>query len=320
LARYDVIVIGAGAAGLSAAALLAKEGKSVCVVEAGRHLGGRGMAVPEEGFKLNLGGHLLEDSGSGITKVFEYVGKELVHGAMSTDMVVWDHEQERWGSIRDRYAGDKSELKKVIQALGETSYQELDRWDDRPMREWMLQHTNDQGVIDLWEFLAVLECMTDNWYDHSASENLYVRKMHYAEKRMAGYSFWPGQGWDGLFQDLHDAVVEHGGEVLMGVPGLQDSDVIQIVAARRGADLGSPVFQTPTWLLTEANVSATTLSGLDKFVTSRSQVFRVQSVGYFDDGGPAARVEAVIDTNGGRPRIIAWRDLTELGKGGTRSQ
>ena len=66
----------------------------------------------------------------------------------------------------------------------------------------MLQHTTDQGVIDLWEFLAVLECMTDEWYDHSASDNLYVRKMHYAEKRMAGYSFWPGQGWDGLFQDL----------------------------------------------------------------------------------------------------------------------
>ena len=28
-------------------------------------LGGRGMAVPDEGFKLNLGGHLLEDSGCG---------------------------------------------------------------------------------------------------------------------------------------------------------------------------------------------------------------------------------------------------------------
>jgi hypothetical protein len=29
--------------------------------------------------------------------------------------------------------------------------------------------------------------------------------------------------------------------------------------------------------------------------------------------GPTIRVEAVIDTNGGRPRIIAWRDLSELG-------
>jgi phytoene dehydrogenase-like protein len=218
MTKVDVVVIGAGAAGLSAAALLAKEGKKVAVVEAGRHLGGRGMAVPEEGFKLNLGGHLLEDSGSGITKVFDYVGKKLEHGAVSSDMPVWDHVKERWGSIRDRYSGDKSELKKVIRALGDTPYEELDNWDDRPLREWMLQHTSDQGVIDLWEFLSVLECMTDNWYDHSASDNLYVRKMHYGETRMAGYSFWPGQGWDGLFQDLHDAVIEHGGEVMMGTP------------------------------------------------------------------------------------------------------
>jgi phytoene dehydrogenase-like protein len=218
MGKVDAVVIGAGAAGLTAAALLAKEGRSVTVVEASRHLGGRGMAVPEEGFKLNLGGHLLEDSGSGITKVFEHVGRKLEHGAVSSDMPVWDHEQLRWGSIRDRYSGDKSELKKVIRALMDTPYEDLDRWDDRPLREWMLQHTSDQGVIDLWEFLSVLECMTDNWYDHSASDNLYVRKMHYSEARMAGYSFWPQQGWDGLFQDLHDAVVEHGGEVLMGTP------------------------------------------------------------------------------------------------------
>jgi len=218
MTKVDVAIIGAGSAGLTAAALLAKEGKKVTVVEASPYLGGRGMAVPEEGFRLNLGGHLLEDTGSGITKVLEYVGKTLEHGLPSSDMPVWDHVNERWGSIRDRYSGDKSELKKVIKALMDTSYEELDAWDDRPLREWMLQHTSDQGVIDLWEFLAVLECMTDDWYDHSASENLYVRKMHYQEARMAGYSFWPKQGWDGMFQDLHDAVVEHGGEVLLGTP------------------------------------------------------------------------------------------------------
>jgi len=155
------------------------------------------MAVPEEGFKLNLGGHLLEDTGSGITRVFEHVGKKLEHGAKSSDMIVWDHERLAWGSIRDRYSGGKDELKKVISALMVTTYEELDRWDDRPLREWLRQHTRDQGVIDLWELLAVLECMAEQWYDHSASENLYVRKMHYEEARIAGYSFWPGQGWAG---------------------------------------------------------------------------------------------------------------------------
>ncbi|MBN9623885.1 MAG: FAD-dependent oxidoreductase [Actinobacteria bacterium] len=214
----DAIVIGAGAAGLTAGALLAKEGRSVKVVEAGPHLGGRGMAVPEEGFKLNLGGHLLEDGGGGITKVFEYLGRTLGHGAASSDMVVWDEEKCGWGSIRDRYSSDKSELKKVIEALLATSFEELERWDDRPLRAWLAQHTSDQGVYDLFEFIAVLECMTDNWWDHSASENLICRKLHYEEANRAAYSFWPEGGWDGLFGQLRDAVVEHGGEVLMDTP------------------------------------------------------------------------------------------------------
>ena len=176
VSKVDVVVIGAGAAGLTTGALLAKQGKKVVVLDKSPHLGGRGMAVPDEGFKLNVGGHLLEDSGSGITKVFEHLGKHLGHGPVSTDMPVWDHTTDTWGSIRDRYSGNKDELKKVIKALMDTPFEEFEKWDDRSLREWMLQYTTDQGVIDLWEFLAVLECLTDEWWDHSASDNLYVRQ------------------------------------------------------------------------------------------------------------------------------------------------
>ena len=216
MTKVDVVVIGAGAAGLTAGALLAKNGKKVLVLDKAPYLGGRGMAVPDEGFKLNLGGHLLEDSGSGITKVFEHLGKHLGHGPANTDMNVWDHTTDSWGSIRDRYSGNKDELKKVIKTLLDTPYEELDKWDDRSLREWIHQYTDDQGVVDLFEFISVLECMTEHWWDHSASDNLFVRKMHYTEKRSAAYSFWPEQGWDGLFQDLADAVTENGGELRLG--------------------------------------------------------------------------------------------------------
>jgi len=102
--------------------------------------------------------------------------------------------------------------------------------------------------------------------------------------------------------------------------GLQvsDTDAQSIIAHRpsmTSADTPDPIFQTPAWLITEANLTPATLKTLENYVTASSGVYRIQSIGYFDGGGPSARIEAVIDANNQRPRIVSWRDLTELGKG-----
>lgn len=106
--------------------------------------------------------------------------------------------------------------------------------------------------------------------------------------------------------------------VLYTLPSLQPTDVQTIIAMRPNPASGQPTdpsYLTPAWLVTLANLSPSTLSSLEQYITGRSQVYRVQAVGHFDGGGPTARIEAVIDTNGGRPRITYWRDLTEVGKG-----
>jgi hypothetical protein len=108
--------------------------------------------------------------------------------------------------------------------------------------------------------------------------------------------------------------------VLAALPGLSTSDVQQILdqrPSRAGTETPDDIFSTTAWLMTEANFPAEKLKNLEKYITARSQVYRVQALGTFDRGGPAARIEAVIDTNGGRPRIVYWRDLSELGKGFT---
>lgn len=100
--------------------------------------------------------------------------------------------------------------------------------------------------------------------------------------------------------------------------GVQESDLMAIVNQRTSlgdAANADGAFTTTAWLLTDANLPVATIKKLDPYITSQSQVFRLQSVGYFDQGGPVARVEAVIDINQGRPRIIYYRDLSELGKG-----
>ncbi|MBI1917874.1 MAG: general secretion pathway protein GspK [Planctomycetes bacterium] len=108
--------------------------------------------------------------------------------------------------------------------------------------------------------------------------------------------------------------------VLLALPGLTESDVDTILSTRPspGTNTGTDTtFNTPAWLLTQANLDVNKLKTLEKFITARSQVYRVQVVGHFKDGGPTARIEAVIDTNRGRPRIVYWRDLSELGRGFT---
>lgn len=106
--------------------------------------------------------------------------------------------------------------------------------------------------------------------------------------------------------------------VLAALPNLEDADVQAILDHRPvpgATDTPDPIFNTPAWLITEANLPASKLQSLEQYITGRSQVYRVQSLGYFDGPGPTARIEAVIDTNAGRPRIVYFRDLTETGKG-----
>jgi type II secretory pathway component PulK len=106
--------------------------------------------------------------------------------------------------------------------------------------------------------------------------------------------------------------------VLMALPGLTEADVQAILSARpTPSSLSSPdpIYQTPAWLITEARLPPNTLRTMERFITARTQVYRVQSVGHFEKGGPTVRVEAIIDTNRGRPRIVYWRDLSELGRG-----
>ncbi|MBU9714731.1 phytoene desaturase family protein [Evansella tamaricis] len=56
--QYDVVIVGGGLAGLSAAASLAHHGKKVALIERGK-LGGRAMTINMKGFQFNFGAHAI---------------------------------------------------------------------------------------------------------------------------------------------------------------------------------------------------------------------------------------------------------------------
>ena len=122
-------------------------------------------------------------------------------------------------------------------------------------------------------------------------------------------------------------------EVLMGVPNMTDQLARQIVGAQNNGAASSVSGSaqssraTTAWLVLEGLVPPPSASSknnlmaqLDPYLTARGAVYCAESVGYFDEGGPFVRLEAVIDGSIDPPRIVTIRDLTELGRGFSRQQ
>ena len=76
--KYDVIVIGAGIGGLTAAALLAKCKLDVCVVEMASHPGGYLTRYERKGFSFDSAIHWLNQMGPGgfVKRIFDLIGPD----------------------------------------------------------------------------------------------------------------------------------------------------------------------------------------------------------------------------------------------------
>ena len=103
---------------------------------------------------------------------------------------------------------------------------------------------------------------------------------------------------------------------LGGIPGMTSEALEQIVSQRQPDPIQrDPNHKYETWILAEGIVSLDEMKALMPFVTGGGNVYRAQVVGYFDGGGPAARIEAVLDASKSPPKVVFWRDLSHLGRG-----
>ena len=76
MADYDVVVIGAGLGGLSAGALLAKQGRRVLVLEQSQLIGGCCSTFERKGYRFDVGASIVEII-EPMERVFETLGTSL---------------------------------------------------------------------------------------------------------------------------------------------------------------------------------------------------------------------------------------------------
>jgi hypothetical protein len=105
--------------------------------------------------------------------------------------------------------------------------------------------------------------------------------------------------------------------VLRGVPGMDDRLVEAIISDRRATadDAGR---RHPTWLLTEGLADLQQMKALLPRLNCGGHVYRSQVIGYFEEGGPMARAEVVVDATVIPPRPVMWTDLRVRGRGLSR--
>ena len=104
--------------------------------------------------------------------------------------------------------------------------------------------------------------------------------------------------------------------VLQGIPGMTPEIVDEILAERQPDPVEADVTRRhETWILSEGIVSLSQMKQLIPFVTAGGSAYRAQVVGYFDRGGPAVRVETVLDATTSPARLRLFRDLSHLGRG-----
>ncbi len=103
-------------------------------------------------------------------------------------------------------------------------------------------------------------------------------------------------------------------EILTGLPGMTSEILDQLLEARsQSADNQNRKFET--WPMVEGILTLEQTRAIAPLITGGGDVYRVQSIGYFEQSAGFARTEAVIDASGQVPIVALYRKMDHLGRG-----
>ncbi|MBI5251932.1 MAG: NAD(P)/FAD-dependent oxidoreductase [Desulfomonile tiedjei] len=209
---FEVIVIGSGIGGMCAAALLARQGYRVLVVESLPRLGGRCSTLVYRGFRCPTGAIGIEIGGV-IQDVFRAVGSELDVRPAGPPHYIIDgkicHVPEKGGfrSLISAATDDRAEVERVLGAISE-ALRSTESLRPLTLKEWISQHTSNESVFGIFHAM-VSATMAATLDEVSAHEYfVYLKKL----KGFRDWGFCP-QGSIALPEALARVVLSWGGQV-----------------------------------------------------------------------------------------------------------
>jgi phytoene dehydrogenase-like protein len=227
--KYDVIVVGAGIAGLGVAAILAKEGEQkVLVLDRFPASGGRLRCYPNyptEGWTIDTGLHFIElGAESSAHELNSRVGKHVAWAPLSQTVEFWDGATfANLAELIPMNREDKGAFKSLLQKIASMSDVQIEAWDNRSLEEWLSEHVPQTSVRALITDIGMIMTTIPAAIDMAAREVLYIARNNLRKANQLLAASYPLEGMRGLTRGLEEVVEEHGGEIRV------DCDVQEII-------------------------------------------------------------------------------------------
>lgn len=205
-----VVVIGGGVAGLAAAALVARRGRTVRLFEQSHSLGGRAQTKQQDGFYLNIGPHALYRGGRGI-EVLRELGVEprgrvpSVSGAFAIkDGVKHTFPAGAVSLLTTSLFGlsAKLEAARFLATIGRI---DVSRFLNVSVRDWLDQTLTHSEVKDF--VLAAVRVATYTNAPELVSAGTAIEQL---QKAFATSVLYLDGGWQTLVDGLRESAVQAG--------------------------------------------------------------------------------------------------------------
>jgi phytoene dehydrogenase-like protein len=222
--QTDVVVVGGGMAGLTAACYLARAQMEVTVIEKASYLGGRAATQDFDGFRFNRGGHALYTGGAA-SRILDELGVSYEYGIPKRTFVMQGGKLSLFpadplGFLRTNVlnAVDKLALVRLLVALGAAKPQALAKtsvqgWLDQNVRRPQLRRLMT-GLARTFVYSTALDLV---------SVELFVEKLQRALRHPVHYV---DGGWGTLVDELRAVAEQTGARIVSDaqVEGVEISD------------------------------------------------------------------------------------------------
>jgi phytoene dehydrogenase-like protein len=288
--KYDVIVVGAGIAGLGVASLLSKKGRKVLLLEREAILGGRSTSFEFKGYLVDIGLHAIASlSASGIGQLLADTGAELELVPIKPSLMHFDLESRSYlrATGPERF-GQKlyQDFKDLVRVISRMDRDEIDTCHEISAQSWIMDNFGNPGLI---EFFKKITGFSGQPMDR-VSAGAFIETLNDAVTSETTICYPAKGGIRALPDSLEKVILNNRGEIITGVRVkkllLSNDRTIGVTAGiSRPSYIAGMDFYAPTVVFTAPLVTLPRFLPRDKIPEAMtSKLERIRSADYNYNG------------------------------------